>query len=153
MFLLTPWWVWLIILYFGGFMLYGGIKQAWAESNPFAPPGGQMTGHQFEHHCAMILRAQGWDAHVTQASGDQGVDVIARRGGTVLALQCKLWNSAVGNSAVQEAHAGRSFVGANAAAVVATAGYTEAARQLAARTRVSLLSLADLERINAIFKV
>ena len=111
-----------------------------------------MTGHQFEHHCAEILRAQGWDAQVTQASGDQGVDVIARRGRTVLALQCKLWASPVGNAAVQEVLAGKHFIGANAAAVVSTAGYTEAARQLAARANVALLRLADLERIDAILQ-
>ena len=53
---------------------------------------------------------------------------------------------AVGNRAVQEAFAAKSFVGAQFAAVVTNASYTTSARQLAASTGVLLLHFTDLAR-------
>lgn len=40
-----------------------------------------MSPMQFEQYCAEILRDNGWDTHLTKASGDQGVDVVAYKSG------------------------------------------------------------------------
>jgi len=56
-----------------------------------------MTPIKFETCCADYLRARGWKAKLTQTSGDQGVDVLARKNGKLVVLQCKLHSKPVGN--------------------------------------------------------
>lgn len=99
---------------------------------------------QFEHYCAEILRGNGWDARVTQASGDQGIDVIANLGNVKAVLQCKKYSQPVGNAAVQEVIAGKAFEQAHVAAVVSNATYTPSAKQLASTTGVHLLHFSEL---------
>jgi len=102
---------------------------------------------EYERRCADRMRACGFEATVTKASGDQGVDVIARKPGLVVALQCKLHSFPVGNKAVQEVHAGKQFVGADLAAVVSNNEFTDSARQLAQALGVLLLHDSDIQTI------
>lgn len=80
----------------------------------------RMDPIDYERHCAMLLRASGWDTQLTVASGDQGTDVLARRKGSVLVVQCKLYRNSVGNAAVQQVSAARLHQRANFAAVCRT---------------------------------
>lgn len=109
--------------------------------NPARPP---RNGHLFEHWVAENLRRHGWRASVTRASGDQGLDIIARRGGLTLGIQCKRYSGAVGNRAVQEAYAGQAHYRVMAAAVLTTGHYTKSARDLSRSTGVHLLSVKDI---------
>lgn len=105
-------------------------------------------GIAYERFCAELLQQAGWRARPTQASGDQGCDVIAERDGVRLVVQCKRYGRPVGNAAVQEAAAAALHWSADMAAVVSNAGFTPAARKLAGTTGVRLLhhdALADLE--------
>jgi restriction system protein len=99
----------------------------------------------YEHYCADRLKAAGWRARATQASGDQGVDVLAEAAGRRLVLQCKLYDRPVGNAAVQEIIAGRQFEDAHHAVVVSNAAFTKSAQQLAAKSNVALLHHDELE--------
>lgn len=99
---------------------------------------------QFESWVALSLEKFGWKAETTQGGSDQGIDVIATRDSYKLALQCKLYSSAVGNSAVQEALAGSKYYGASHAAVLTNAGYTKSATELANSSGVLLLSQYDI---------
>ena len=99
---------------------------------------------EFEHYCAEMLRNDGWDARVTQASGDQGIDVIATRGNVKAVFQCKKYAQPVGNGAVQEIVAGKQFERADIAAVVSNATFTPSAKQLAGTTGVHLLHYSEL---------
>ena len=98
----------------------------------------------FEHRCADILNARGWDARTVGGSGDQGADVIATANGRTLVVQCKRWSKPIGNKAVQEATAARAFYRADMAAVVGTAPFTASAHDLADATDVLLLDEAGL---------
>lgn len=100
---------------------------------------------QFEHFCADALRNDGWDARVTQASGDQGIDVIASYGNVKAVFQCKKYAQPVGNGAVQEIAAGKQFERADIAAVVSNATFTPSAKQLASTTGVHLLHYSELQ--------
>ena len=99
---------------------------------------------EFEHHCANVLERDGWDARVTKASGDQGVDVIAERDSIRVVLQCKKYSGVVGNKAVQEVFAAKSHEDADYAAVVTNSSFSKSAKQLAATTGVILLHVDDL---------
>jgi len=111
--------------------------------------GEYSTPAELEHWCAAQLRATGWEASVIGQAGDQGADVRARRRDAVLVLQCKLYSSPVGNAAVQEVFAGKSFHKATIAAVVSSAGFTKSARALAAQCGVHLLAPTQLQEFAA----
>ncbi|MFE1600071.1 restriction endonuclease [Methylobacterium sp. ID0610] len=101
-------------------------------------------GIAYERFCAALLERAGWDARPTRASGDQGADVIAEQDGVRLVVQCKRYAKPVGNAAVQEVVAARSYWNADWAAVVSNAGFTPAARKLAGATDVLLLHHDEL---------
>ena len=109
-----------------------------------------MTPAEFETFCAEQLRGAGWDARVTMQSRDQGVDVIAEKGGRRVVLQCKLYARPVGNKSVQEATAARAHERADFGIVVSNNRYTEAAEQLASTNRVLLLHYRDLQNLDDI---
>lgn len=102
-------------------------------------------GIDFEHWCAGKLEGQGWSVTVSKASGDQGVDVVASKQSICVAVQCKRYNTPIGNKAVQEAFSGAKHYGADLAVVVGTGGFTKSAHDLAASTNVLLL---DAEMID-----
>lgn len=110
-----------------------------------------IDGFEFEIWCAEKIQSQGWSVEATPKSGDQGVDIVVRRGKTTVAVQCKRYQNPVGNSAVQEIHAGRTYVGANAAIVIATGGFTKSAQSLAAVSKVHLMDASDISKFSELF--
>jgi restriction system protein len=102
-------------------------------------------GQDFERLVASKLSRAGFSVTLTPASGDQGVDLLASKGGRLIAFQCKDYSGAVGNAAVQEVFAGSRFYGADAAAIVTRSDYTAPARQLATSLGVACLHLGQLE--------
>ncbi len=113
-----------------------------------------MDGFEYEAFCARILDEADWDVSNKGDSGDQGVDLIARRGrDLVIAIQCKRYRASVGNSAVQEIFAGKTTVAPHAlAAVVTNSTYTKSAKELALATGVFLLHHDDLPRLADIIR-
>ena len=70
----------------------------------------KMNGYEFEEYAAGYLKRNGYSkVTVTKASRDFGVDLIAKKHRTTYAVQCKLYQGKVGNSAIQEAVAGKSY--------------------------------------------
>ena len=114
-------------------------------------PAPIMSPVAYERYCADVLRRAGWHATLTPSSNDQGIDVLARKGGVRIVIQCKLYSGPVGNAAVQQALAGREYVRAHHAAVVSNAAYTASARDLARRTGVLLLHDRDLINADRLF--
>jgi restriction system protein len=107
----------------------------------------ELSATEYEFYCAKILQENGWDAKVTKASGDQGVDVIAKRNDIILALQCKKLSSPAGNFSVQEVLGGVTYYRANMGAVVCPSGFTKSARQLANTSGVMLIHESELAHI------
>ncbi len=101
-------------------------------------------GVEFEIWCAEKIREQGWDVSMTPITGDQGVDLIARRGQTSVAIQCKNYTGAIGNSAVQQIFAGQKHALANFACVIGTGGFTKSAFEIASITKVALINAENI---------
>ena len=106
-----------------------------------------MDGIEYEHFCADILRRSGWDASVSKASNDQGVDILASNQQLTVAIQCKKYSSPVGNKAVQEVISGATFHSIDNAVVVSNSSYTASARQLAGKSGVLLIHHSELDRL------
>ncbi|WP_085442420.1 restriction endonuclease [Magnetofaba australis] len=103
-----------------------------------------LDGFEYEYYCSDRLKENGWEASVTQASADQGVDVIATYNGKRVAIQCKKYSSPVGNKAVQEVHTAKAHYDTQFAIVMSNAGYTRAAKELAQTSGVFLTHHDDI---------
>lgn len=98
-----------------------------------------MEGHEFEYFCADVLRKNGYEnVEVTKGSGDQGIDIIAYKEGIKYGIQCKCYSSDIGNKAVQEAFAGKTFYSCHVAAVLTNRYFTKSAKELAEKNGVLL---------------
>lgn len=96
-------------------------------------------GLGFENWCADLLRNNGFiNVEVTRASGDQGVDILAEKGEVKYAIQCKCYSSDLGNSPIQEVHAGKSMYNCHVGAVMTNRHFTSGAKELAKATGVLL---------------
>ena len=125
----------------------------WAIRKMAAPKNGaarclRLDGPEFEAYVALVLKDNGFK-HVaqTKGSGDQGVDILAERNGKTYAIQCKNYEGAVGNFAVQEAYAGAQFYGCDEAAVICPGEFTRGAKELAQHTGVLLWDGKKLSRM------
>lgn len=98
-----------------------------------------LEGHDFELYCANLLKKNGFHhTLVTKESGDQGIDILAEKEGIKYAIQCKCYSSDIGNKAVQEAFAGKTFYGCHVAVVLTNRYFTRSAKELAEKNGVLL---------------
>jgi hypothetical protein len=97
-----------------------------------------MDGTRFEVFVADLFRAMEHRVILCGGVGDQGVDMIVDSRGGRVAVQCKNYSRPVGNRPVQEVYAGARHHRCVEAWVVAPAGYTSGARELAKSTGVAL---------------
>jgi hypothetical protein len=104
-----------------------------------------MSGAEFERYMAKVFKALGYDATLVGGAGDQGVDLVLRQGAEVVAVQCKNYRQPVGNRPIQEVYAGARHHGVDQAWVIAPAGYTRGAVDLARSTGVVLYDRAGIE--------
>ena len=113
----------------------------------------QLTPVDFEIHCANLLSKQGWKCKTTKLSGDQGADVIAIKNGNTLVVQCKLYSTTVGNDAVQQIIAARTYYRADYAVVITNSTYTKSAKDLATTACVVLLNHSEVDEIDLRLKL
>lgn len=111
-----------------------------------------VTGYDFEQYCAGLLSKNSFiNVKVTKKSGDQGIDILAEKDYVKYAIQCKYYTSSVGNNAVQEAFAGKSYYGCHVAVVMTNNTFTDSARQLASQLGVVLWDgsfISELQKAN-----
>jgi restriction system protein len=105
-----------------------------------------MGGPRFEFLVADLFRAMGHRVTMLGGPGDQGVDLVVSYHGERVAVQCKNYKRAVGNKPVQEVFAGARHHGCQQAWVVAPAGYTRGAYELARSTGVSLHDASSIRQ-------
>lgn len=98
-----------------------------------------MDGIAFEELTCDILIANGFElAENTPASGDFGVDILARKDGMTYAIQCKRYLEPVGLEAVQQVYAGRAYYECHVAVVLTNQTFTANAQKLADKLGVVL---------------
>lgn len=98
-----------------------------------------MNGYQFEQFCANILRKNGFEnIELTQGSGDHGIDILAEKDDITYAIQCKCYSSNIGNTAVQQAHTGKSLYHKDIAVVITNRYFTTQAIEEAGALGVKL---------------
>ncbi len=104
----------------------------------------RMSGIEFEQALKVLFEAQGYHVRLTPKTGDFGADLLLRKAGKLTVTQAKRYKENVGIVGIQEVIGAREYYHADAAMVVTTAGYTRAAKALAAEAHVTLWSRAEL---------
>lgn len=115
-----------------------------------------MEPEQFENLVAGVLRAMGYNADVTQLSGDGGVDVLASRDPLrlqppTIKVQVKRTTSSIGGPAVQALIGTLAAGGSELALFVTLGGYSNDAIHIA-RTRQDVRLLTGAQFIDLIFQ-
>lgn len=106
-----------------------------------------LDGRDYEVYCCEYLKKQGFrNVQLTQASNDQGIDIIAYKNHRKYGFQCKYYQKPVGNSAVQEAFAGSAYYNCDKACVITNNTFTRSAIQLAEETGVILYDYVDNQK-------
>ncbi|BBY13227.1 restriction endonuclease [Mycobacterium marseillense] len=105
----------------------------------------RMSGTDFEEFVAAQLRVAGYSVMPTASTGDYGVDLIAKKDGVRMAVQCKRLAKAVGVAAVQQVVSGSRHHGCNRAVVVTNQTFTKAARALAITHHCRLVGRTQLQ--------
>jgi HJR/Mrr/RecB family endonuclease len=107
----------------------------------------RLKGHDFEHFVGELLTTRGFDqVKITQASGDYGVDVLARKDGKHYAIQAKRYSSNVDRKAVSDSVAGRGFYKCQVAMVVTNSYFTKSAKIYANELGCELVDRDVLKR-------
>lgn len=108
-----------------------------------------MDGIAFEHYVAKMLRCNNFsNVEVTKASGDFGVDVIAKKNKQRWVFQCKHYSSPLGIRPIQEVFAGKERYKAEVAVVVTNSRFTSHAIELADCLGVLLWDREKLCKMN-----
>jgi hypothetical protein len=106
-----------------------------------------MSGAEFEAYVAAVLRSNGYLVFFTATTGDFGVDLVVRRGGETVAVQCKRHIKPIGSAAVQEVVVGAAMYACTSTMVVTNQSFTPAAVALADRHNCLLIEGRDLVRL------
>lgn len=89
-----------------------------------------MTGVEFENFIAYLFKKMGYSVSITQASSDQGIDIIATKNGIQLGIQVKRYSSSVSNKAIQEVVAGIHYYQLQKSVVITNNYFTSSAIEL-----------------------
>jgi Restriction endonuclease len=105
----------------------------------------RLEGGEFEEWLVKLIRDGGVPGvYKTQASRDQGADVVVTMGTRKIVIQAKQYRDTIGNKAVQEALGGLAYYKGTEAWVVTTSTFSKDAIDLASRTGVRLVEGTQL---------
>jgi Holliday junction resolvasome RuvABC ATP-dependent DNA helicase subunit len=103
-----------------------------------------MDGTTFEGYVAEVYRRSGFLVEATGSTGDHGIDLVLRKDGQVIVVQCKRWNASVGEPVVREFFGALVSFGANLGFLVTTGQFTRQAEQFAEGKPLQLVDLDEL---------
>ena len=94
-----------------------------------------LTGLEFENLCQQLLQKMGFETEMTKASGDGGIDIIARNYMPLLKgkyiIQCKRYTGSVGEPIIRDLYGVVMSERANKGILLTTGYFTRAALSFA----------------------
>jgi restriction endonuclease Mrr len=97
-----------------------------------------MNGHEFEEFLVILFKALGYNSEKTRGSGDQGVDLLAKKNNRTFGIQAKCYSGKVTNKAIQEIVAGLAHYKLQTGIVVTNNYFTDSAVNLAMSNQIIL---------------
>ena len=113
----------------------------------------RLGGVEFERELATLYRRLGYRVESTPSSGDQGIDLILRKGGKTTVVQCKSHKSPVGPAVARELFGSMvAFPGADKAILACTGGFTQGVYEFVRGKPIELISASDLAKMGETVK-
>ena len=110
-----------------------------------------VDGYTFEHFIADLWERQGWETHVTDGSGDEGVDVVARRHEPyrlVSNIQVKHYtDTVISRPDVQQYSGLHQLMDVDIVAIVTSSSFSGPAQDWAEKTNVKLVDGNGVARL------
>lgn len=106
-----------------------------------------MDGTEFEQFIASIFRRRGYFVELTQASGDHGIDLIARKEDEYIAIQCKRWGNIVGEPIVRDFYGSLIHTGAKLGILFTSKSFSKQAYDFIKGKPILLIDLEGLLKI------
>lgn len=121
--------------------------------NPNTKNINDLTGIEFEKLCCNLLYKMGFEIETTKASGDGGIDIIAKTEdiffkGTYL-IQCKRYSGSVGEPIVRDLYGVVNSERANKGIIITTGEFTKSAIEFAYGKQIELI---DGEKLQALLE-
>ena len=107
----------------------------------------RMKGDEFEDFVKEIYELLHYKVTKTKKSGDQGIDLIVKKHFKKTGIQLKRYSKTVGNSAVQEAVAGKKYYKLDKVCVLTNRTFTKSAIALAKSNGVVLIDRNGLKEL------
>jgi Holliday junction resolvasome RuvABC ATP-dependent DNA helicase subunit len=98
-----------------------------------------MTGDEFEEFVASLYWKLGYAVETTGQSGDHGVDLLMRKDGKLVVVQCKRWDGAVGEPVLRDLFGAMTSAQAERAILVTTGFFTASAFAFAEGKHIELV--------------
>lgn len=124
--------------------------------HPIAPakqkaPTTQQKGLHFEEVCLRLVREMGFDAQITEITGDGGIDIVAMSTKPIFAgkyvIQCKAWKQSIGEPVVRDLYGVVHSERANKGILITTSTYTKSALAFARDKPLELIDGPQLRRL------
>lgn len=104
----------------------------------------QMDPIDFERYCGWLYELKGYKAHMTATTGDEGIDLLLKKGRETTVVQCKRYSGTVGQPTVRDLYGTQLHTNAKAAALVTTGRISSSAEAWAANKPIDLIDGNDL---------
>lgn len=144
--LMATWYIWIIVPIIVGFRFVSALYHYHILSKAGIQEIDKMSGTDFELFLTSLFSRLGYKTEHVGHAGDYGVDVIAERDGTKIAIQAKKYKDKVGEDAVREAFSGMNMYKCTKAIVVTNSFFTPMAKKLAKSDNVELWDRYDLAK-------
>lgn len=107
-----------------------------------------LSGVEFETFIANYFKYLGFKTTTTRATGDNGIDIIAKRNSFSLGIQAKLYyKHNISNSAIQEVYSGKSYYKCDYAMVITNWIFSKPAQKLAHELKVAIIDREMLSKL------
>lgn len=111
-------------------------RKYWAEI--------QKNGFKFENEIGNLFEQFGCKVTVTKGTGDGGVDLLLKKDGKIIIVQCKAHTHQVGPEPVRALWGVREDFNANGAIFIAYSGVTQGAKDFAKGKNLKILDIEDI---------
>lgn len=105
------------------------------------------TGEEFELYLQNLFRELNYKVKHCGKSGDQGGDLIVKKGNITYVIQAKYYTHKLDNTPIQEVVSAIRFYNANRGVVITNSTFTKKAIELANTNRIILINGDDLEKL------
>jgi HJR/Mrr/RecB family endonuclease len=134
----------LILLQFGSTGRAEGDK---ISSISFTPRLDTMTHREFEVFTADLFSRMGYRCQLMSGRNDKGVDVLARKGDEIIAIQSKHWTNNVGSPVIRELYGSVPLHNASRGIVITNSYFTTPAFETAKQLNIGLIGRDDLKQL------